>query len=123
MGREPLVAEWVGSIPVSQIYTTVLNLWEIDRRIVRMEIKDQVQGTILRDWFESRVLPSFGDRVLLFDQDAARRAARLPIPHAAPVDDGLIAAIAAANNMTLVTRNIKHFEGLGVQVVNPWARP
>ncbi len=25
-----------------------------------------------------------------------------------------------ANQMPIVTRNIRHFEGLGVEVINPW---
>ena len=32
----------------------------------------------------------------------------------------LIAATAAEHNLTLVTRNVKDFEGLGVTVFDPW---
>jgi predicted nucleic acid-binding protein len=36
-------------------------------------------------------------------------------------EDAQIAAIALANQLTLVTRNTKDFEGLaGLQVTNPW---
>lgn len=35
--------------------------------------------------------------------------------------DAMIAAIAAVHDLTLATRNIKHFESLGVSLVNPWA--
>lgn len=34
--------------------------------------------------------------------------------------DGLIAATAMEHGLTVVTRNIKDFSGLGIQVVNPW---
>ena len=34
--------------------------------------------------------------------------------------DLIIAAIAIEHGLTLVTRNVKDFEGLGVVVLNPW---
>jgi predicted nucleic acid-binding protein len=36
------------------------------------------------------------------------------------VPDGLIAATALEHGLTLVTRNVKDFAGLGVTVFNPW---
>lgn len=36
------------------------------------------------------------------------------------VSDALIAGTAMANDLTLVTRNVRDFEGLGVDMVNPW---
>ena len=65
------------------------------------------------------------DRVLPFDVDAAAQAASLAAArHRAgrPVDirDTQIAGIAQARRATLATRNVRHFEGLSVPVVNPW---
>lgn len=37
-----------------------------------------------------------------------------------PVIDSLIASIAIYHRLTLVTRNEKDFEGMGVIVLNPW---
>ena len=34
--------------------------------------------------------------------------------------DGLIAAIALEHELTLVTRNVRDYEDLGVTIVNPW---
>ena len=34
--------------------------------------------------------------------------------------DAQIAAIAAANQMQVVTRNVRDFENCGVEVINPW---
>jgi len=36
------------------------------------------------------------------------------------VVDGIIAATALHHNLTLVTRNVKDFEGLGVATINPF---
>jgi predicted nucleic acid-binding protein len=34
--------------------------------------------------------------------------------------DGLIAATALEHELTVVTRNVRHFAGFGVAVFNPW---
>lgn len=34
--------------------------------------------------------------------------------------DLLIAAVATANQLTVVTRNVRHFEDSGVKTINPW---
>lgn len=34
--------------------------------------------------------------------------------------DAMIAAIATANGFSIATRNVKDFEGLGVELINPW---
>ena len=36
------------------------------------------------------------------------------------VVDGVIAATALHHDLTIVTRNVKDFAGLGADVVNPW---
>ena len=46
----------------------------------------------------------------------ARRIAGRPLS----VEDGMIAAIAAAHGATLATRNPKDFEDLGIDLVDPW---
>jgi predicted nucleic acid-binding protein len=38
----------------------------------------------------------------------------------APINHGLIAATALEHDLTLVTRNVKDFVGLGVPIINPW---
>jgi predicted nucleic acid-binding protein len=34
--------------------------------------------------------------------------------------DGLIAATALEHNLTVVTRNVNDFAGLGAEILNPW---
>lgn len=36
------------------------------------------------------------------------------------VTDSLIAATALEHDLTIVTRNVRDFDGLGVDVFNPW---
>jgi hypothetical protein len=63
--------------------------------------------------------------VLAFDNEAALQAARLAASRkqaGRPVDIRYtrIAGIAQARRATLATRNVRHFEGLTVPVLNPW---
>ena len=93
---------------------------EIERGVIARERSDTRQGTILRRWFDEHVLPAFSDRVLPFDLPAARVLAAYRVPQHAPFDDALIAAVAQSVEMTVATRDTKHFDPLGVTCVNPW---
>ena len=122
-GREPQVQAWAAPIPVADQFVTALTIAEIERGVVAKERTDPAQGAILRQWLEDHVLPAFAGRVLPFDLPAARILATYPVPDRAPLDDALIAAIAQSNAMTIATRNTRHFEPLGVSIVNLWSHP
>ncbi|MGW6120688.1 hypothetical protein ACWFRF_16725 [Nocardia sp. NPDC055165] len=47
--------------------------------------------------------------------------ARLYVPDSRPERDAMIAATADEHGMTVVTRNVKDFEPMGVPVINPWS--
>ena len=119
-GRNPQVEQWAASVPVADQFVTALTVSELERGVIAKERSDPDQGTILRRWLEERVLPAFTDRVLPFDLAAARILAAYRVPEHAPLDDALIAAIAQAADMSVVTRNTRHFEPLGVTCLNPW---
>ena len=35
--------------------------------------------------------------------------------------DGLIAATAIVHDLTIATRNVKDFEGFGIEIIDPWS--
>ncbi len=120
-GRHPSVEAWAASTPVADQYISAMTVAEIERGVIVKEREDQIQGSVLREWFEQQVLPAFADRVLPFDLPASRILASYRVPEHAPLDDALVAAIAEAQRMTVVTRNTRHFEPLGVPCLNPWS--
>ncbi len=119
-GRNPPVEVWAASIPVGDQFVTATTIAEIERGVIAEERSDAAQGAILRRWFDENVLPTFADRVLPFDLSAARILAAYRVPEHAPFDDALIAAVAQSAEMTVATRNTRHFEPLAVACLNPW---
>lgn len=72
---------------------------------------------MLRDAFEGRILP--------FDRDAARAyadiaAMRRSTGHPVAPADCQIAAIARSRDLAVATRNVRDFEDLDVEIVDPW---
>jgi hypothetical protein len=119
-GRNPPVEAWAGTVAVGNLYVTATTVAEIERGVIAKERSDAHQGTILRRWFDDHVLPTFADRVLPFDLTAARILSTYRVPEHAPFDDALIAAIAQSSEMTVATRNTRHFEPVGVPCLDPW---
>jgi len=119
-GRNRPVEAWAAAVPLADQFVTATTVAEIERGVIAKERSDTHQGAILRRWFDDHVLPAFADRVLPFDLSAARVLAAYRVPEHSPLDDALIAAVAQSAQMTIATRNIKHFEPLGVRCLNPW---
>jgi predicted nucleic acid-binding protein len=78
----------------------------------------------LEAWLEA-LLHLYSDRVLPFDVAVARIAGGLAervqsMGHAPGFADVAIAATAQHRGLTILTRNIRHFEPLGVPFFDPW---
>lgn len=71
------------------------------------------------------LLDLFQDRILPFDAAAARHYADLAVRARAagmgfPTPDGYIAAIAAAHDFAVATRDTSAFQAAGLAVIDPW---
>ncbi len=78
----------------------------------------------LRDAF-SRFLRIYEDRILSFDRASAVWAARFranAVRVGRPRDlvDLILAGTAKAHDLVIATRYVRDFEGLGIDLVNPW---
>jgi predicted nucleic acid-binding protein len=58
--------------------------------------------------------------ILAIDTAVAQRYAAFHIPDPRSDRDALIAATALVHGMTVVTRNVNHFQSMGIALVNPW---
>ena len=117
---EHRVRMWDQSVPAASLYLSAISIMELEVGILLVERRDQKQGSVLRAWMESYVLPSFAGRILAIDTDVAQRCAALHVPNPKPERDALIAATALFHGLTVVTRNVSHFHSMGVPVVDPW---
>lgn len=117
---DPNVAVWNETIDPAETFISSVVLHELEIGVRLMEYNDPIAGKILRNWLENTVIETFSGRILPLDGAAAVQAAKWHIPDPKPINDAYIAAIAFTRRMTLVTRNVKDFEGMGVALVNPW---
>lgn len=119
----PEVLAWIDSQPTSQLFISSITVAEILYGIARMADGKRKQG--LLDLATLMFDEDFAGRILSFDADAAIHYAGLAAESEAKgkvVDmaDGQIAAIAALHDARVATRNVRHFDYLGVPVINPW---
>jgi predicted nucleic acid-binding protein len=116
----PMVRAWAQPLSVASLYLSVISVLELEIGILLLERRDRKQGAVLRAWMDGHVLPTFSDRILAVDTAVAQRCAALHVPNPRSDRDALIAATALVHDMTVVTRNVSHFQSLGVLLVNPW---
>jgi toxin FitB len=122
---EPSVVKWLKAQPVTTLFLSAITIGEIRRGLV---VTPQGRRADLEAWFHTDLLVWFRSRVLPVTHAIADRWGELdgqcqlkgrPLNTA----DGLIAATAVEHDLTLVTRNVRHFEDLGVAIFNPWELP
>ncbi|MCL1847507.1 MAG: type II toxin-antitoxin system VapC family toxin [Coriobacteriia bacterium] len=115
--------QWAQEVDLNQCFLSVVSVLELERGIQVKELSDPAQGQLLRTWLTDYVLEAFRDRLVVISLPAARIAAGYHVPDPAPYYDALIAASAAADNYTVVTRNEKDFNRFDIPSINPWEPP
>ncbi len=73
---------------------------------------------MLRKDFEGRVLPFDRDAACAYAEIAATRRA---LGRSVSQADAQIAAIAHSRGMAVATRNIRDFDDMGIDIIDPWA--
>ena len=116
--RNPEAVRWVESQRTADLYLSVVTAGEIERGITRQQRENPSFARELALWLD-RVLSWYGDRILPVDVATARRWGQLSATLGHDGADLLIAATAIEHGLTVVTRNVRHFEPTGVAVLNP----
>jgi len=127
MQREPdrTAVAWLDERPSESIWTTSITVFEV-RMGLELLGESRRRAHLEREW-ERLLAEELDGRVQLFDRAAANAAgaiaaSRRRAGRTVEIRDVQIAGVANARRATLATRNVRHFEGLGVRLVNPWQR-
>jgi len=114
------VANWARANNEAGIYISALAIGEIRHGIEKVRDRDPRQADALEAWLDTLVA-GYQDRVLPVTVAVADEWGQLkamsPPP---PAIDGLMAATAKVNHLTLVTRNVADVSGTGVPLINPF---
>ncbi len=119
---DPAVIAWLNGQVAETLYLSSVSLAELLFGIGALPAgarKDRLNHTL------DGILGLFADRVLPFDQAAARRYAEIAVSarvagRPLPTSDGYIAATAAAAGFAVATRNTSDFQHTGVNLIDPW---
>ena len=118
----PAVRAWLDEQPAETLFLSSITLAELLFGIATLPSgrrKEALAQTL------DGLLELFGERVLVFDAEAARHYAILAANaraagHGFPASDGYIAAMAAARGFIVATRDVGPFRAAGLNVINPW---
>jgi len=117
------VVAWLNGQDSERLYVSAVTIGEIAYGL--RILPDGKRRSGLRERFERFVLLAFDQRVLAYDESAARVYGELMgdrrefgLPMSVP--DGQIAAIARLNHLAVATRNVLDFEHCGIDVLNPF---
>lgn len=108
----------------ARVFLSVVTVHEIEKGIAGLDRKGAgAKAAGLRGWL-SGLIATFDDKILGLDVGTAALSGRLEAQaiaagHGPGMADALIAGIAEANGLVVVTRNVKHFRPFGVAVLSP----
>ena len=120
---DPAVETWAAGRPLEDLFFSAVGEAELRYGAALLPVGRR-RETLVSD-IERMLSDAFDNRVLPFDSEAARacadiaamrRSAGLPVAPA----DCQIAAIAQSRNMAVATRNVRDFEDIDIEIVDPW---
>jgi predicted nucleic acid-binding protein len=122
---DPSVEAWVSAQNADALFLSAVSAAELRYGVAilpegqRKEALEALVDAVLDKDFAGRILP--------FDSRAARdyaaiAAARREMGRPISQFDCQIAAIARANALSVATRNVRDFQGCGIEVVDPWGQ-
>jgi predicted nucleic acid-binding protein len=118
-----LVLDWLNAQKPGALYVSTVTIGEIEYGLRFLPTgKRRLQ---LKERFERFVALAFAQRVLAYNEDAARAygetmGLRKEIGRPMSIADGQIAAIARVNGLDIATRNTSDFEDCGLELINPF---
>jgi len=116
----PRVNAWAETVPPGQDFLSVLVIGELRCGAALKRRSDMASADALDKWI-ARLTHLYSERILPVTLEVAETWGRLGAVRPIPPEDGLLAATAMVHGLTLVTRDVKTVQGLGVLLLNPWS--
>lgn len=100
-------------------YLSAITIGEIEAGTERQRSRDPAFAEDLAQWLASTEL-RFAQNILPVSAAVAKLWGRLSVHTGNKGIDNLIAATALHHNLSIVTRNVRHFAPTGARIVNPF---
>lgn len=112
------VVAWIQSIEDKDLYLSAVTIGEIQAGIEITREQDVTKAVQIERWLD---LVADTYNVLPMDSSVFRVWAKLMHRTSETLyEDAMIAATAKVHHLTVVTRNVADFQGLGVKLLNPF---
>lgn len=108
----------------NRVFMSVVTIHEIEKGIALLDSKGATaKASDLRIWLLG-LMTAYGDKILGLDALGAAvsgqlEAGSIAAGHHPGMADAVIAGIAKVNDHVVITRNIKHYLSLGIEVATP----
>ena len=115
----PAVIAWIDGVAEEDLHLCAVTIGEIQAGIEITRDQDAVKAEELEQWL-ALVLDTY--QVFPVDAAAFREWARLMHRRSDTLmQDAMIAAVAIVHRLTVVTRNVRNFDQLGMPTLDPFA--
>ena len=113
------VVAWVSAQDTSHLYLSAMTIAELQRGVAITREQDVEKAAQIEDWLEQLIVSG---QVLAIDAPVCRQWARLMHRQSDTLtEDAFIAATATVHRLVVVTRNVRNFKALNVELLNPFA--
>ena len=112
------VLAWVRDVPDAALHLSAMTIGELQAGIEITRERDSAKAAEIEAWLDQVIGTC---NVLALDVCVLRAWARLMHRRADELlEDAMIAATAQVHDLTVVTRNLRHFAPFGVRTLNPF---
>lgn len=112
------VIAWLKRVPDNELFISALTLGELQAGVERTRRQDAEKAASIEAWID-QIAEAY--EVIPMDAPTFREWARLMEGKPDHLfEDAMIAATARIQRLTVVTRNTRDFESLGVKLFNPF---